>query len=103
MFDKIFIQVRGSRSCFWSKITAMEVDSCPESKDENERRAKLKNCELQASMQNCTKPSKFKYHCLINEFESALIEVCAESYFITSGNQMKYIYITLAIKKQYQF
>lgn len=50
-----------------------------------EARAKNKDCVSIAHSQNCTKPEQFKYHCLINEFENASIEVCAESYYMVSG------------------
>lgn len=57
-----------------------------------EARAKSKDCDLLAHSQNCTKPEKFKYHCLMNEFINASIEVCAESYYIVSGRvETKYL------------
>lgn len=74
-----------SRFCLWSNKTAAKVESCPESEKEMEDRAKAKDCDSVANSQNCTTHSKFKYHCLINEFENAFIEVYAESYFILSG------------------
>lgn len=79
-----------SRSCLWSKKTAVYVPSCPQSKEEMEGRAKNKDCVSIAHSQNCTKPEQFKYHCLINEFENASIEVCAESYYIVSGYCAEY-------------
>lgn len=79
-----------SRSCLWSKKTAVCVPSCPQSKEEMEARAKNKDCVSIAHSQNCTKPEHFKYHCLINEFENASIEVCAESYYIVSGYCAEY-------------
>lgn len=74
-----------SRFCSWSKNSALSVDSCPESKNEFERREKLKNCTSLAVIQNCTKPVKFKYHCLIDEAEKTFIEVCVPLYIITLG------------------
>lgn len=47
-----------------------------------ETRAKLKKCELQAHQQNCSSIEKIKYHCVMNEFENAFIEVCAPVYRI---------------------
>lgn len=47
-----------------------------------EERAKKKNCEALAQIQNCTEPQKFKYHCVINERGNAIVEVCAEAYHI---------------------
>lgn len=78
-------QASESRFCLWSKKTAECVPSCPQSKEEMEARAKNKDCVSIAHSQNCTKPEQFKYHCLINEFENASFEVCAESYYIVSG------------------
>lgn len=47
-----------------------------------EARANEKNCESIAQAQNCTMPEKIKYHCVMNELENALIEVCAPEYRI---------------------
>lgn len=71
-----------SRFCLWSNITAVRVDICPETKSDMEQSARMKNCSSFAAEQNCTKPGKFKYHCLMNELESAFFEVCAEEYVI---------------------
>lgn len=35
-----------------------------------EVRAKIKNCEAMAVIQNCTTAEKFKYHCVMNEHET---------------------------------
>lgn len=70
------------RSCLWSTKTAMEVTSCPVTKEQWDERARIKNCTSLAHVQNCTKSSNFKYHCVMNEFEDAFIEVCAPVYNI---------------------
>lgn len=70
------------RYCFWAKQTVERVKSCPVSFSEWEKREDIKNCSLLAQKQNCTDATKFKYHCVINEFENALIEVCAPDYII---------------------
>lgn len=70
------------RSCLWSQKTAVEVKSCPVTKEQWDERARIKNCQPLAHVQNCTKSSNFKYHCVINEFEDAFIEVCAPVYNI---------------------
>lgn len=63
-----------------------------------ENRAKHKDCESLAFIQNCTDPKKFKYHCLINEFENAFIEVCAGSYYILLGRFFKTMYIIVFLQ-----
>lgn len=35
-----------------------------------------------AGNQNCTDPDNFKYHCVMNELETELVEVCAPQYYI---------------------
>lgn len=70
------------RSCLWSTKTAVEVKSCPVTKEQWDERARIKDCKPLARVQNCTKSSNFKYHCVINEFEDAFIEVCAPLYNI---------------------
>lgn len=47
-----------------------------------EVRAKKKNCGSIAHEQNCTSPEQIKYHCVMNELETAFIEVCAPVYRI---------------------
>lgn len=47
-----------------------------------EERKERKNCEAFAERQNCTEPKEFSYHCVMNENEDALIEVCAPVYNI---------------------
>lgn len=47
-----------------------------------EVRAKIKNCEAMAGIQNCTTAEKFKYHCVMNELETKFVEVCAPEYYI---------------------
>lgn len=71
-----------ARSCIWSTNTVEKVKSCPVSISEWERRKDIKNCSLLAQEQNCTDVSNFEYHCVINEYENALIEVCAPAYTI---------------------
>lgn len=72
----------GSEYCSWSNQTLSFVTSCPETKTGVAKRAALKNCESLAFIQNCTEPTKYKYHCVMNEFQNALVEVCAPSSYI---------------------
>lgn len=82
MFKLLFAKANEDRSCIWSKKTATEVPSCPRNKQLWDKRAKMKNCESLAHKQNCTEDSNFKYHCVMNTFENAFIEVCAPVYKI---------------------
>ena len=47
-----------------------------------ERRKEIKNCQAKAKYQNCTDPTKFQYHCVLNEYGNALVEVCAPVYIM---------------------
>lgn len=47
-----------------------------------EERANIKNCEALARIQNCTVPENFKYHCVLHELETELVEVCAPQFYI---------------------
>lgn len=93
--DLIVTQLSNGRSCIWSTQTFEKVKSCPESISEWERRKEIKNCSLLAQTQNCTDASKFEYHCVINENEDALIEVCAAAKFIIGefSRRKKVIYL----------
>lgn len=70
------------RYCIWSTQTVEKVESCPVSISEWERRKEIKKCNLLAHKQNCTDVSNFEYHCVINEYENALTEVCVPAYMI---------------------
>lgn len=84
IFNNILYIIKeiGEIKCSSSSQTLQRVTLCPENKDEMEVRSKKKNCESIAHEQNCTKPEKFKYHCVMNALENALIEVCAPEYRI---------------------
>lgn len=60
----------------------MPVDSCPVNKTTLEKRIEEKKCKKFAYLQNCTEPSNFLYHCVINEYGNATVEVCAPLYII---------------------
>lgn len=82
VFAVEYTVMSGSGFCYWSNETVESVQSCPRTKSEIEKRARLKNCTSLAFIQNCTKTIKFKYHCVINELEDAFLEVCAPEYYI---------------------
>ncbi|XP_062617437.1 uncharacterized protein LOC134279097 [Saccostrea cucullata] len=70
--------------CIASVPTIRYVPSCP-SDEESWRKAELqKNCQSLAEIQTCVQDSsKFKYHCLVNTFLNATLEVCAPIRFLT--------------------
>ena len=76
----------GTKPCTLSRETVEIVDSCPTTEEDVEQRKKIKNCE--AHIQNCTTPQNFQYHCVMNEFESNLVEVCAPAYYINNGKKV---------------
>ena len=69
--------------CDQSLPTVHEVDRCPISVSEWALAAKRKRCDTLASAQNCSKPEKFAYHCLVNENKNGLVEVCAPVWVLT--------------------
>lgn len=85
-----FFKKADSEYCSWSNQTLNFVTSCPETKTEVAKRAALKSCEPLAFIQNCTEPTKYKYHCVMNEFQTAFVEVCAPSSYILGMFSLMY-------------
>lgn len=75
--------VGGSNSCEVTKSTIQIVDNCPDSEEKWREAAARKNCSAYANQ--CSEPNKFVYHCVINEYVTETLEVCAYSRFIFSG------------------
>ncbi|XP_056014187.1 uncharacterized protein LOC125677708 isoform X2 [Ostrea edulis] len=69
-------------SCRASTATISYVSSCPKNKEEWGKASRLKNCESIAVIQNCTAPVHFQYHCLMNHWRNATLEVCAPIFYI---------------------
>uniref|UniRef100_A0A8W8JCS4 Secreted protein n=1 Tax=Magallana gigas TaxID=29159 RepID=A0A8W8JCS4_MAGGI len=53
------------------------VKFCPTTEKELDRAAKRKNCDKLATSQNCSSIENFVYHCTINSYRNATLEVCA--------------------------
>lgn len=53
------------------------VSFCPTSKEQWDKAASRKNCWEKALTQTCSAPEKFLYHCVINGYGNATLEVCA--------------------------
>ncbi|XP_062594952.1 uncharacterized protein LOC134256312 [Saccostrea cucullata] len=68
--------------CPWAVNTVKTVASCPITKEERDKASDLKNCKQFAQKQNCSDPSKFQYHCVMNELQNKLLEVCAPTRYI---------------------
>lgn len=74
-----------SIQCCRSQLTLCEeyvaslsvVASCPKSKEEWDIAARKKNCNKRAAELTCAATEKFKYHCVMNGYRNALVEVCA--------------------------
>lgn len=63
--------------CEESVASVTFVAACPTSKEERDTAARKKNCNETATEQTCAPSEKFKYHCVINGYGNALLEVCA--------------------------
>ncbi|XP_061167904.1 uncharacterized protein LOC133176858 [Saccostrea echinata] len=60
-------------------MTVEYVDHCPGTKEEWMHAAVRKNCSN--IKQDCVKSEQFQYHCVINSFINATMEVCAPTWF----------------------
>lgn len=76
------IYISEARYCTEAVGSIEYVVSCPTSKQEWDTAASKKNCSRLASHQNCSSVEQFKYHCVINGFRNATLEVCAPSRII---------------------
>ena len=65
------------------------VLSCPRTIEEIQKAAQRKQCHDIAKTQSCTEPENFKYHCVLNSFKNATVEVCAPE-IISQG---MYVYL----------
>jgi hypothetical protein len=81
-----------TEACIWSKRTVEIVSSCPATEEATQIAASIKKCEGLSFSQTCTKPSKFKYHCLFSYPLRHFVEVCAEETSVAGKNvQIKFI------------
>ena len=81
-----------SFSCLKSTPTISYVKSCPKNKSEWDSAANRKQCSSIADDLKCATPtSNFKYHCLLNRWRNATLEVCT-SVFHLQGTFFTYSY-----------
>lgn len=75
--------VAGSDSCEVTRYTVQIVDGCPDSKEKWKEAVARKNCSAYANQ--CDEPNKLVYHCVINEYVTQTLEVCAYAQNIVLG------------------
>lgn len=79
------------------------VTSCPKSKEEWDIASREKNCSKIATQQTCAAAEKFKYHCVINGYRNALLEVCAPERLILGmffvSFIIKFVFCLLLVNK----
>lgn len=73
----LLIQGCALQYCHEAVASVEVVSSCPTSKNELDVAAKRKNCGKLAASQNCSSFEDFIYHCTINSYRNATLEVCA--------------------------
>ncbi|XP_056013913.1 uncharacterized protein LOC125674852 isoform X2 [Ostrea edulis] len=61
------------------KQSINDVESCPKTVEEWNKRAKEKRCDVVSSF--CSNDSKVEYHCVLNPQEDGLMEVCADIWY----------------------
>ncbi|XP_052710892.1 uncharacterized protein LOC128185302 [Crassostrea angulata] len=66
-----------NRYCKDAVESVEKVSSCPTSKEQWDKAASKKRCWEKALKQTCSAPEKFVYHCVINGYGNATLEVCA--------------------------
>lgn len=80
-----FLQIQRCESvkyCQKAADSVKTVQSCPTSKTEWDDAARRKNCSRIASTQRCSAVDQFVYHCVINGYRNATLEVCAPTRII---------------------
>lgn len=80
--------VAGSDSCEITRSTVQVVEDCPDSVEKWREASAKKNCTAHASL--CEDPNKLVYHCVINEYVTEKLEVCAYVQNIVLGKCTSY-------------
>lgn len=88
------------RYCPEAVASVEVVTHCPTSKQEQNIAANRKNCSKLATSQNCTSFEDFVYHCTINSYRNATLEVCAPTRTIL-GHCTEFNIIGGVIQDQY--
>lgn len=82
------IAISARESCTISPRTVEIVEKCPDNEEEWTRAAARKNCAAYARY--CSNPTEFVYHCVINSYINATLEVCAYKAYIVLGRCTEY-------------
>ncbi|XP_056014796.1 uncharacterized protein LOC125675832 isoform X5 [Ostrea edulis] len=86
--------------CSPSRQTVRETMSCPRNKEEWTMRAKKMKCHDHP--QNCTSTDNFKYHCVLNVWGNATIELCAEERVIVGRKCTEFSYGGAFLQEHYE-
>lgn len=84
LFTLVCIHVSADENCPEIVKSVKEVESCPTTKEENDRAASLKNCGKITLGKNCNF-TRVYYHCVINGYRNKTLEVCAPWRLIVGG------------------
>lgn len=81
-----YLSFQRGEGCFQSIPTISIVEACPTDFPEWTKAKERKQCHM--VVQNCTKKSKFEYHCLSTKSLGVFFELCAPTKVIVG----KYLY-----------
>ncbi|XP_062579615.1 uncharacterized protein LOC134241602 [Saccostrea cucullata] len=87
-------------TCLESLNTKRETSACPRNNVEYNVRAKAMACDK--VQQDCTSPQKFKYHCVLNVWGNATVEVCAEEKIIVGRKCTEYSHGGAFLQEHYE-
>lgn len=93
------IHVSADENCPEIVKSVKEVESCPTTKEENDRAASLKNCGKITLGKNCNF-TRVYYHCVINGYRNKTLEVCAPWRLIVGGNVYVHNYTSAGTYRQ---
>lgn len=93
-------EVSSVDSCPISPLTVRGVENCPDSEEKWKEAAARKNCAAYA--RQCDEPERLVYHCVINSFINATLEVCAYAQFIVFGHCTDYSISGNLIKQNWE-
>lgn len=68
--------------CINATATVVRVEYCPRTKEEWNNAAIKKDCGRLVGGKGCITAKKFTYHCVINQYQTETVEVCARGRFI---------------------
>lgn len=85
----------GKEYCHEAVETAIKVEFCPTSKEEWNRAASKKECNVWAERQNCTTSESFVYHCVIDGLRTITLELCAPETIIFGNVFVEFKFVKL--------